>query len=77
MSSTVTDTENYAVDRSISNMIQFYKSALLSLLEGKIIVDEVPLGTRKRLVKHGIIRKFGSRFELTDLGEQLLHSMSD
>jgi len=35
-------------------------------------VDSVPQGTRRRLCEHGILRRFGSKFELTELGSELL-----
>jgi hypothetical protein len=55
-------------------MIDFYRKELSGLLVGKKIVDSVALGTRKRLIEYGILKKFGSKFELTDQGMELLLS---
>ena len=57
---------------NMHNMLDFYRKELSGLLAGKKIVDSVSLGTRKRLIEYGILRKFGSKFELTDQGMELL-----
>ena len=54
------------------NMLDFYRKELSGLLSRKKIVDSVSLGTRKRLIEYGVLRKFGSKFELTDQGMELL-----
>ena len=59
---------------NMRNMIDFYRKELSGLLAGKKIVDSVSLGTRKRLIEYGVLRKFGSKFELTDEGIDLLLS---
>jgi hypothetical protein len=59
---------------NMRNMIDFYRKELSGLLAGKKIVDSVSLGTRKRLIEYGVLRKFGSKFELTDQGMTLLLS---
>ena len=59
---------------NMRNMIDFYRKELSGLLAGKKIVDSVSLGTRKRLIEYGVLRKFGSTFELTDQGMELLLS---
>ena len=59
---------------NMHNMIDFYRKELSGLLAGKKIVDSVSLGTRKRLIEYGVLRKFGSKFELTDQGIDLLLS---
>jgi hypothetical protein len=59
---------------NMRNMIDFYRKELSGLLAGKKIVDSVSLGTRKRLIEYGVLRKFGSKFELTDQGIDLLLS---
>jgi hypothetical protein len=59
---------------NMRNMIDFYHKELSGLLAGKKIVDSVSLGTRKRLIEYGVLRKFGSKFELTDQGIDLLLS---
>lgn len=67
------DLESWALDRSISNMLDYYRSALLGLMKGRTIVDSIPQGTRNSLVEYGVIRKFGSKFELTNRGTELLN----
>lgn len=64
--------EDWTAERSIRNMLQYYRNALIGLKRGDFAVDSVPLGTRKRLVEYGVIRKFGNKFELTKLGAELL-----
>ena len=68
----VLGSDKWAMDKSVSNMLEFFRSDLLGLMKGRIIVDTIPSGTRKRLVEHGVLRKFGSKFELTERGLQLL-----
>ncbi len=62
---------------NMRNMIDFYRKELSGLLAGKKIVDSVSLGTRKRLIEYGVLRKFGSKFELTDQGIDLLLSHAE
>jgi len=62
----------WAFDKSISNMLDYYREDLLGLMKDKIIVDAIPLGMRKRFVEYGVLRKFGTRFELTKRGTELL-----
>ena len=69
------DFEDWAMDRSIGNMIHYYRNPLLSLRKNGVIVDSIPQGTRKRLCEHGILRRFGSKFELTELGSELLEAV--
>ena len=64
--------DNWAEKKNANNIIQYYKDELLSLKKGKKIVSSIPLGTRKMLLEYGIIRRFGSKFELTDQGDLLL-----
>ena len=64
--------ENWIMYKSIFNMLDFYRTELLSLLRGKNIVDLIPQGTRNRLIEHGVLRKFGTQFELTDRGKTIL-----
>ena len=68
----IVEHENWVVDQSVRNMLEFFSADLLGLIKGRIIVDAIPLGTRKRFVEHGILRKFGSKFELTERGKRML-----
>jgi hypothetical protein len=61
------------LDRSLINMVQFYGDSLRALLKGETSLESVPLGNRKRFLASGIIRRFGSRYELTEIGSRLLH----
>ena len=67
-----TDLDKWSLDKSIENMVEYYRVSLLTLIEGETIVDIIPKGTRKRLLERGILVKFGSKFELTELGMKLL-----
>ena len=58
--------------KNADNIIQYYKTELLSLRKGKKIVSTIPLGTRKLLIEIGIIRRFGPKFELTEQGNDVL-----
>ena len=71
-SSTLED--DWTDNLNIRNMLDFYLKELSGLLAGKKIVDSISLGTRKRLIEYGVLRKFGSQFELTDQGMELLLS---
>ena len=57
-----------SIDRSILNMLDFYRETITALMEGNNSCDTLPLGTKKRLIESGIIRKFGTRYEITKLG---------
>lgn len=61
------------IDRSLTNMVNFYGDSLRALMRGETSLESVPLGNRKRFLESGIIRRFGSRYELTEIGSRLLH----
>ena len=60
------------IDRSILNMVEFYIDALMGLLEDQTSLYEIPKGNRKRFVESGVLRRFGSRYEITEVGEILV-----
>ena len=62
------DEETSITDINRQNMLLFYRKELLDLIRGKMIVDSVPLGTRRRLVEYGVLRKFGTNYEVTSRG---------
>lgn len=66
------ETEKWTFYKSIINMLDFYRTELLGLLKGKNIVNLIPLGTRMRFIETGILRRFGTKFELTDRGKMML-----
>ena len=68
------DEEASLIDENRLNMLDFYRKELLDLIKGKIIVDSVPLGTRRRLVEYGVLRKFGTNYEVTSRGLNYLLS---
>jgi hypothetical protein len=70
----LTINDDWTDNINMRNMLDFYRKELSGLLAGKKIVDSVSLGTRKRLIEYGVLRKFGSKFELTDQGMELLLS---
>ena len=66
------DPEEPAHDRNTLNMVDYYRDALQDLAEGLTSHDPIPLCTRKRFVESGVLRRFGSRYELTETGQELL-----
>jgi hypothetical protein len=60
--------DDWTDNLNMRNMLDFYRKELSGLLAGRRIVDSISLGTRKRLIEYGVLRKFGSKFELTDKG---------
>lgn len=66
------DLDKWLLEKSLENMIEHYRVSLHKLIDGKKITGYIPKRTRKRMLKHGILRKFGSKFELTDFGMKLL-----
>jgi hypothetical protein len=71
-----TKKDDWTDNLNMRNMLDFYRNELSGLLAGKKIVDSISLGTRKRLIEYGVLRKFGSNFELTDQGMRLLLSQA-
>ena len=61
------------LDRSLLNMVHFYRDSLQALLGGETSLESIPLGNRKRFIASGVVRRFGSRYELTEIGSELLH----
>lgn len=61
-----------APDRNTLNMVDYYGDALRGLAEGRTSLDTIPLCNRKRFVESGVLRRFGSRYELTEAGHRLL-----
>jgi len=61
------------LDRSLLNMVHFYRDSLRALLRGETSLESIPLGNRKRFIASGVVRRFGSRYELTEIGSELLH----
>lgn len=58
---------------NVSNLLTFYRNELLELINGNKFIDSVSFRTRKRLIEYGILRRFGSKYELTDRGLALLN----
>ena len=53
-------------------MVEYYRDALQGFADGLTPIDPIPLCTRKRFVESGVLRRFGSRYELTETGQGLL-----
>ena len=53
-------------------MVEYYRDALQGFADGRTPIDPIPLCTRKRFVESGVLRRFGSRYELTETGQGLL-----
>ena len=66
------DPEEPAHDRNTLNMVDYYMDALRGFADGTTPIDPIPLCTRKRFVESGVLRRFGSRYELTESGRGLL-----
>jgi hypothetical protein len=61
------------LDRSLLNMVHFYRDSLQALRGGETSLESIPLGNRKRFLASGVVRRFGSRYELTETGSKLLN----
>jgi len=61
------------LDRSLLNMVHFYRDSLQALRGGETSLESIPLGNRKRFLASGVVRRFGSKYELTETGSKLLH----
>jgi hypothetical protein len=61
------------IDRSLLNMVHFYRDSLQALIGGETSLGSIPLGNRKRFIESGVVRRFGSRYELTETGLKLLN----
>jgi hypothetical protein len=64
--------EEPSPDRNTLNMVDYYRDALQGFADGLTSIDPIPLCTRKRFVESGVLRRFGSRYELTVTGQGLL-----
>ena len=69
--------ETYDQDINVRNMLAFYREELLGLSHGEFIINSIPQGTRRHLIESGVIRKFGSKYEVTDTGLKLLLAQRD
>ena len=66
------DPEESSPDRNTLNMVDYYRDALRGLAEERTPIDPIPLCTRKRFIESGVLRRFGSRYEITETGRGLL-----
>ena len=62
-----------SIDKSILNMLDFYREPIMALKDNGRSCGSIPTGTRRRLIESGVLRKFGSKYELTKMGYELLH----
>ncbi len=63
------------IDKSILNMLDFYREPIMALKNNGRSCNSIPKGTRRRLIESGVLRKFGSKYELTKMGYELLHPL--
>ena len=66
------DPEEPAPDKNTLNMVDYYRDALRDLAEERTPIDPIPLCTRKRFIESGVLRRFGSRYEITETDRGLL-----
>ncbi len=62
-----------SIDKSILNMLDFYREPIMALKDNGRSCGSIPTGTRRRLIESGVLRKFGYKYELTEMGYELLH----
>jgi len=65
--------DDWADNLNEYNLLKYYRNELLGLIKGIKLIDTVSFGARKRLIEYGILRRFGSKYELTDRGLTLLN----
>ncbi len=66
------DSEESPPDRNTLNMVEYYRDALQGFADERTPIDPIPLCPWKRFVESGVLRRFGSRYELTETGRELL-----
>jgi len=57
---------------SIENLVETYREELLKGLEGHNCVDLISAGVRRRLREEGILKTFGNKYVVTQLGREML-----
>jgi len=60
------------IQRSIENLVEVYREELLKIIEGYNCVDFISTGVRRRLREEGILKKFGSKYTVSQLGRKML-----
>ncbi|MHA2163705.1 MAG: hypothetical protein ACXABF_14905 [Candidatus Thorarchaeota archaeon] len=65
--------DDWTDNLNMGKLLNYYLNELLGLIKGNKLVDSVSFGARKRLIEYGILRRFGSKYELTDRGLALLN----
>jgi len=58
--------------RSTENLIEIYRQELLRILSGENCFKLLPRSVRRRLGDYGILKRFGSRYEVTTKGKKML-----
>jgi len=64
--------EDFLEQRSRENLVDIHREELLKVLEGHNCVDLIPTGVRRQLKKYGVLKKFGSKYTVTELGREML-----
>jgi len=58
--------------RSTENLIEIYRKELLRIVRGENCFELLPRSVRRRLRNYGILKKFGSKYEVTTKGKKML-----
>jgi predicted methyltransferase len=64
--------EDFIKKRSRENLVEFYREEFLKVIDGHNCGGLIPLHVRRRLRKEGILKKFGSKYTVTQLGREML-----
>ncbi|MCW4048781.1 MAG: hypothetical protein NWE89_03490 [Candidatus Bathyarchaeota archaeon] len=65
--------EDFCEQRSRENLVETYREELHKVIEGHNCVDFLPHRVRRRMRKEGILKKFGSKYIVTQLGREILN----
>ena len=68
--------KNWIIQRNLENMVEYYRIQLKGLLVGESIINKIPKGTRETLHQYGVLTRFGSKYELTNYGIELLQKLT-
>ena len=69
--------DDFCEQRSRENLVGMFRKELLKVVEGYNCIDLLPNGVRRRMRGDGILRKAGSKYEVTALGREMLAVIGD
>ena len=64
--------EDFIRKRSRDNLVEFYREEFLKVIDDNNCRDFMHHRVRQRLMKEGILKKFGSKYTVTQLGREML-----